>query len=68
MTQGFAKDVNINTEITAPLSAFNEVLTVARQNIIELKSNVNVVSALRDVTTLTGSATVTSHLNVREEW
>ena len=46
--------------ITSPLTPFDEVLTSQRQNIIELKSNVNVVSALRDVTTIAGSATVTA--------
>jgi hypothetical protein len=36
------------------------VLVSERQNIIELKSNKNVVSALRDFTTIVGSATVTA--------
>jgi hypothetical protein len=49
-----------NVGITSPLTPFNEVLTGHRQNIIELKSNVNVVSALRDITTIVGSATVTA--------
>jgi hypothetical protein len=49
-----------SVRITNPLTPFNEVLTGHRQNIIELKSNVNVVSALRDLTTVVGSATVTA--------
>lgn len=46
--------------ITSPLTPFNEVLTGQRQNVIELKSNNNIISALRDLTTVTGSATVTA--------
>ena len=46
--------------ITSPLTPFGEVAVAQRQNIIELKSNNNIVSALRDVTTLAGSATVTA--------
>lgn len=58
MTQGFTKPPENN--IDSPLTPFNEVLTSQRQNIIELKSNNNIISALRDVTTIVGSATVTA--------
>ena len=50
------KDLNI----TSPLTPFNEVLMAQKQNIIELKSNVNIVSALRDLPAVVGSATVTA--------
>lgn len=48
-----------NQQITSPLSDFNELLTVQRTPLIELKSALDNVSVLRNVTTITGSATAT---------
>jgi hypothetical protein len=47
-----------NQKITGPISGFNEIRTVSRTPLIELKSALDTISNLRNVTTTAGSGAI----------